>query len=184
MHKRRRRESLWFARLKTPEVGHALLPNPNFYRLLLRVDQELAEQARACRCPRCGGVLHSARYPRKPRGIDPESRSDCDSRLSFCCAQCRCRTTPVSVRFLGRRVYVAAIMAAVSVIQTGASSAAATRELHSLGIPSSTIRRWRHWWRTEFVTLSRCRSGNSAVMGDDLPADPDGWMAVKPSNQP
>jgi hypothetical protein len=145
-------------------VCHALLPDPNFYRLLLRIDQELAEQARALCCPQCGGVLHSARYPRKPRGISPAARSDCDSRLSFCCAQCRRRTTPVSVRFLGRRVYVAAVMVTVSVMRAGASSASARRELRALGVPWSTIRRWRHWWRTEFVALPLWQLGRAQFM--------------------
>jgi hypothetical protein len=140
------------------------LPNPKFYRLLLRIDQELAEQARVCRCPQCGGVLHSARYPRKPRGIPCVARPDCDSRLSFCCAQCRRRTTPVSVRFLGRRVYLAAVLVTISAMRACASSAEAMRELHSLGVPPSTIRRWRHWWRTEFVALPLWQVGRAQFM--------------------
>ena len=58
----------------------------------------------------CGGVLHSARYPRKPRGGPPELRQTDNSRLSFCCAQCRRRHTPRSVRYLGRRVYLATVV--------------------------------------------------------------------------
>jgi hypothetical protein len=124
--------------------------DPNFYHLLLRIDQDLAEQARARRC-RCGGVLHSARYPRKPRGVPGEARSCCDFRYSFCCADCRRRTTPFSVRFLGRRVYVAAIMIVVSATRASAGTAAAMRQLDALGVPPSTIARWRHWWTTGFV---------------------------------
>jgi hypothetical protein len=48
-------------------VCHALLEDPKFHSLLLRIDQELAEQTRADGC-RCGGNLHRADYPRKPRG--------------------------------------------------------------------------------------------------------------------
>jgi hypothetical protein len=131
-------------------VCHVSIQNPNFYRLLLLIDQDYAEQTRAQRC-RCGGVLHSARYPRKPRGISDEARCHCDFRYSFCCADCRCRTTPFSVRFLGRRIYTAAIMIVVSATRASAGTAAAMRQLDALGVPPSTIARWRHWWTTGFV---------------------------------
>jgi hypothetical protein len=45
-------------------VCHALLQDPNFLTLLVRIDHELAAQCRANSCP-CGGVLHRADYPRK-----------------------------------------------------------------------------------------------------------------------
>ena len=92
---------------------HALLQNPKFFALLLRIDHELAAQLRADGC-RCGGVLHRADYPRKPRGCPAEIRLDYSSRLSFCCAVCRRRSTSMSVRFLGRRVYLALAVVLVS----------------------------------------------------------------------
>lgn len=45
---------------------HAILQDPKLYCLLLFIDEDLAAQARAAGCA-CGGVLHGARYPRKPR---------------------------------------------------------------------------------------------------------------------
>jgi len=86
-------------------VCHALLQNPNFLQLLLQIDIELAAQSQAGGC-HCGGVLHCANYPRKPRCCLGEARADYESRFSFCCSQCRKRTTSMSVRFLGRRVYL------------------------------------------------------------------------------
>jgi hypothetical protein len=80
-------------------------------------------------------VLHSARYPRKPRGLPGGARSCCDFRYSFCCADCRHRTTPFSVRFFGRRVYIAAIMVVVSATRASAGTAAAMRHLDALGVP-------------------------------------------------
>ena len=74
--------------------------------MLLRMDQELAQQTRACGCA-CGGVLHRGDYPRKLRGCLIEFRVDFETRFSFCCSLCRKRTTSISVRFLGRRVYLA-----------------------------------------------------------------------------
>jgi len=64
--------------------------DPRFLELLLRIDHELAAQRRVEGC-RCGGTLHRADYPRKPRGCSREVRSDHSSRLSFCCSICRGR---------------------------------------------------------------------------------------------
>lgn len=47
---------------------HAVLQDPDFFLFLLRIDEEFAAETRCAQCPQCGGVLHSARYPRKPRG--------------------------------------------------------------------------------------------------------------------
>jgi hypothetical protein len=47
---------------------HALLRDTTLYELLFTFDQDLAAEARVAGCGRCGGTLHSARYPRKPRG--------------------------------------------------------------------------------------------------------------------
>ena len=90
-----------------------LLQDPSFLRLLVSIDQDFAEQVRAAGCP-CGGVLHLAVYPRKPRGLERKDRADFCSRLSFCCSVCRKRSTSMSVRFLGRRVYVMLAMVLAS----------------------------------------------------------------------
>ena len=127
---------------------HALLQDPKFFRLLLRVDQELAGQAKAVGCP-CGGVLHRANYPRKPRACPAEVRADFESRFSFCCHRCRRRTTSMSVRFLGRRVYLALAVVLVSARHAGQTPAAAG-VCGSLKIPVRTLERWRRWWRGDF----------------------------------
>lgn len=153
---------------------HVSIFHPDFYQLLLHIDQDFASQARAQRCRCCGGVLHSARYPRKPRGLPCESRSDCDFRYSFCCAKCRRRTTPFSVRFLGRRVYVAAIMVVVSAARASAGTAAAWRQLDTLGVPRSTVAQWQTWWRTQFVSTPFWTLGRAdfvpPVETDQMPA--------------
>lgn len=48
-------------------MWHALLRDTSFFELLYDLDCDLAEEARAQGCP-CGGRLHQAHYPRKPRG--------------------------------------------------------------------------------------------------------------------
>jgi len=66
--------------------------------LLPRFDDDLASQVREGGCPRCGGRLDVADYPRKPRGGSIELGDDYDVRRSFCCAVegCRRRRTPPS----------------------------------------------------------------------------------------
>jgi hypothetical protein len=98
--------SLFLRRRETIPVCHALLQDIKFFKLLLHIDHELAAQTRGVGCP-CGGILHQANYPRKPRGCPNELRSVYASRFSFSCNRCRKRATSQSVRFLGRRVYLA-----------------------------------------------------------------------------
>lgn len=129
---------------------HATLQDPKLYSFLLLIDQDLAAQAQAAGCG-CGGVLHSARYPRKPRGAPRRLLDQYGWRLSFCCAACRRRTTPQSVRYLGRRVYLAAVVLLVSAMRNGLSASREERLAQSLLVPRRTLGRWRAWWREQFV---------------------------------
>src|SRR2546427_8103212 len=97
---------------------------PVFTRVLLKFDEDLAEQARQRGCG-CGGKLHSARYPRKPRGAPEELQEDYSRRRSFCCAEegCRKRTTPASFRFLSRRGYVGGVGGLVTALRHGGAPA-------------------------------------------------------------
>ena len=129
---------------------HALLQDPKFFQLLKRIDHELAAQARVGGCLFCDGVLHCANYPRKPRACLPEAQDDYDTRFSFCCNRCRKRCTSMSVRFLGRRVYLGLAVVLVSARHAGQTPAAARLEAGS-GIPIRTLERWRQWWQTDFA---------------------------------
>lgn len=131
---------------------HAVLQDINFYIFLVQIDQDLAAEAKTAGCS-CGGALHSARYPRKPRGAPGGLGPEYESRLSFCCAQedCRWRTTPPSVRFLGRRVYLSAVVVLVSAMQNGVTGKRAQQLHEVLGISLRTLKRWRQWWREGFV---------------------------------
>ena len=127
---------------------HALLYDQKFLTLLLRIDHDLAARRRADGC-QCGGALHRADYPRKPRGCPVEVRDDHSSRLSFCCAVCRRRATSMSVRFLARRVYFALAVVLMSARPAGPTSAAA-RLGTALGVDRRALARWRDWWREQF----------------------------------
>ena len=123
---------------------HALIEDVRFFKLLRQIDDELAQQARAGGCS-CGGVLHQANYPRKPRGCPSEMRAQHESRLSFCCATCRKRCTSMSVRFLGRRVYLGLVVVLASVRRDGQTPVTA-RLSQMLEVPLRTLQRWRQWW--------------------------------------
>ena len=128
---------------------HIPLYDPKFYRLLSLIDDDHAAQVRAAGCS-CGGVLHSARYPRKPRGGPSEFRQVDHKRLSFCCARCRRRHTPRSVVYLGRRVYLAAVVLLGSALRSARSGRPLHRLCMTLGVPRSTFDRWRRWWAADF----------------------------------
>jgi len=126
-----------------------LLADARFYELLLAFDRDIAVAARAVGCARCGGVLHSARFRRKPRGGPAGLGEAYDQRLSFCCASdlCRKRMTPPSFRFFGRK---------------GATAARQLCEL--VGVGRRTIARWREWWRQAFVASPFWREVSAAFM--------------------
>ena len=150
LNKRTPRGSLWLPSLETVQVCHVDLQHSQFFLFLIRLDEELAAQAQGGGCP-CGGVLHRANYPRKPRGCPTLAiREAFSSRLSFCCSRCRRRTTSVSVRFLGRRVYLGLVVVLCSARHAGQNTAAA-RLCEALAVPLRTLQRWRRWWREDFM---------------------------------
>ncbi len=129
-----------------------LMVSEEFHSLLFRIDEELAEAVREAKCE-CGGALHSAKYPRKPRGgmdLGPEA----GHRLSFYCSRegCRQRRTPASVRFLGRKVYLGGAVLVASALDGSASPSGRTRLLNELGVSRRTLRRWQSWWRVTFAS--------------------------------
>jgi hypothetical protein len=130
---------------------HNALLDATFYKFLEQIDEDEAARARAAGCPVCGCVLHSARYPRKPRGGPPDFDKQHYYRLSFCGAICRNRTTPASVRFLGPRVYWAAVVILATALRSGLSDRRAQQLTQLIGVPKRTLKRWRTWWLNDFV---------------------------------
>jgi hypothetical protein len=129
------------------------LADARLFELLARIDTDLAETARQAGCRACGEVLHRAPFPRKPRGGPAALPAEYDRRHSFCCAVdgCRKRRTPPSVRFLGRRIYLGAVVVLATALRHGPTPtrAASLREL--LGVDRRTLGRWRQWWRDTFA---------------------------------
>jgi len=144
-------------------VSLSILQDARLYEILHRLDVDLAQTARASGCQYCDGVLHSAHYARKPRGGPRGLAAEIDRRLSFCCARdgCRRRTTPPSVRFLGRRVYFGAVVLLVSALRDGLAPRRVRALREQLGVDVRTLRRWRRWWQQAFVESAFWRAARA-----------------------
>jgi hypothetical protein len=125
-----------------------------FLDALTEADEAVVEGVRRVGCQFCGGPLYRGDFERKPRfallGVDVESF---DTRYSLCCGRegCRRRTTPPSLRFLGRRVYIGAVVILASIVAI--TKLAATAARRATGVPMRTLGRWGSWWRGPFVVL-------------------------------
>ena len=128
-----------------------------FFASLIEIDERLALATRELGCPCCGGRLHRADYPRKPRGIPAAWDASFSWRISLCCATegCRKRCTPRSVRFFGRRVYIAAVIVVVSGLWATARSAR---------VPRNTARRWRRYFDGDFPQSAFWASARGSLM--------------------
>ena len=148
---------------------HSILSNARVWAFLKRVDAAQAEACRVAGCPRCGGALHSASYPRKPYGLAAGLRDDA-RRFSLCCSVCRRRVKPPSVRFFGRRFYVGALFLLVSALAVAGGVRLETIA-RRWRIPSPTLRRWRRWWRETFPATRewRARRGGLAAPPEEPP---------------
>ena len=131
----------------------AVLADAKFHEQLLAFDRDLSASARAAGCHRCGGALHAALFGRNPRGGPAGLSPEFCQRFSFCCAVdgCRKRTTPASLRFLGRKVYLATVVTLISAMLHGTTPARLARLSAVPGIDRRTIGRWRAWWRSTFA---------------------------------
>lgn len=136
-------------------MWHDLVLGREFFARLLAIDAETAARTRAVGCGACGGPLCVAHFERKPRGglvAAAGEEAVFTQRFSYCCARegCRKRATPVSVRFLGRKVHLeGAIVIACALASVLRDQARAIRA--ATGIAVRTVRRWQSWWRTVFV---------------------------------
>lgn len=154
----------------------ALLADGRLYRVLQYFDEDLATEQRAGGCPRCAAVLHWACYPRKPRGVPRELIAQYGERLSFCCARrdCRKRATPPSVRFLGPKVYLGAVVVLIAALRCGPTPARMRTLEELVGVSRRTIVRWRAWWTEALVDTAFWRAAAGGLMppvhSSELPA--------------
>lgn len=94
-------------------------------------------------------------------------------RFSFCCDACRKRLTPVSVRFLGRKVYLGVVVLLATVLRHGPTPMRVARLRDHLGVSRDTLARWHHWWRDAFVRTAFWKAARArfalAIAEGDLP---------------
>jgi hypothetical protein len=131
---------------------HELPRTARFWLFLLAIDRDLAETVRKNGCS-CGGLLHCAHYLRKPRGTPVQLPKSQRLRLSFCCDRdgCRKRVTPPSVRFLGRKVYLGAIVILISAMRHGPTPRRVRELSERFVVDPRTIARWQVFWREHFT---------------------------------
>jgi hypothetical protein len=146
-------------------TGHDLLHSRSFWSFLTSIDRDLAERTRRNACS-CGGRLHCSNYPRAPRGGPGDLPEEYRCRFSFCCDRdgCRKRATPPSVRFLGRKVYLGAVVILISAMRQGPAPRR-TRELSRLfDVDAATIARWQTFWRDQFPQTPFWRTARARLV--------------------
>jgi hypothetical protein len=134
---------------------HDLRLGVEFFALLAKLDGQIAELVAAAGCGHCGGPLYRANYERKPRGAAIGAEGEAFTlRHSLCCGRegCRKRALPPSLRFLGRRVYIEAVVLLASAVAQLVSALRGARA--ATGVPVRTLRRWGSWWRSTFPQSS------------------------------
>jgi hypothetical protein len=87
-------------------------------------------------------------------------REQYSRRLSFTCGRCDARSTSPSVRFAGRRVYLAVVL----MLRSPAGSASGRQLCDQFTIPARTLKRWRTWWRQDFPSTPFWRSMRARFM--------------------
>jgi len=152
-----------------------LLKKKSLFYHLYTIDKNIAEQYRKMPCPRCGGSLHFANYPRKLRGEPDGVPEECFIRFSLCCGKegCRRRLMPPSYRFLGRKVYWhIVILIIISEWQNKINSIFKLAKLFD--VSRNTITRWIDFYQNIFPSSPQWQSIRgqvvSSVKNKELPA--------------
>ena len=78
------------------------------------------------------------------------------------------------MRYLGRRVYLGAVVVLVTAMMGGITATRAARLREWLGVSVRTLKRWRTWWRETFVASAFWRGAQGRFMppvtSETLPA--------------
>lgn len=154
-----------------------LLKKKSIFSLLYKIDKEIADQYKEKACPYCGGPLHWANYPRKPRGEPHGVSEECYIRFSLCCGRegCRRRTMPPSCRFLGRKIYwYIVILLRISDFQNQTENSTISEFSQNSGISRNTIGRWLFFFQEMFPKSPSWQSTRgllpACIKNDGLPA--------------
>jgi hypothetical protein len=132
-------------------MSHESMLGEEWFASLEEFDRQIAEAVAAEGCRHCGGPLYQGNYERKPRGGQLADAGEAFTlRHSLCCGRegCRKRALPPSLRFLGRRVYLEAVVLLASARAMALETLREARE--ATGVPARTRRRWQSWWTEAF----------------------------------
>ncbi len=132
-------------------MSHESRLGEEWFASLEEFDRQIAEAVAAAGCRHCGGRLYQGNYKRKPRGgYIAEAGEAFRLRHSLCCGRegCRKRALPPSLRFLGRRVYLEAVVLVSSALAQAIETLRLASEV--TGVPARTLRRWHSWWMEAF----------------------------------
>ena len=132
-------------------MSHESMFGEEWFASLEQFDRQIAEAVAAAGCRHCGGPLYQGNYERKPRGGQIAGAGEAFTlRHSLCCGRegCRRRALPPSLRFLGRRVYLEAVVLLATVQAIALKTQRQAREV--TGVPARTLRRWHGWWTEVF----------------------------------
>lgn len=132
-------------------MSHESRLGEEWFASLEEFDRQIAEAVAAAGCRHCGGPLYQGNYKRKPRGGNiAEVGEAFRLRHSLCCGRegCRKRSLPPSLRFLGRRVYLEAVVLLASALARAIETLRLASEV--TGVPARTLRRWHSWWTGAF----------------------------------
>ena len=130
---------------------HDLRLGVELFAWLFDMDRQMARWVAGLGCRFCAGPLHQSNYRRKPRGAKVGEAAEAFAlRYSLCCGRegCRRRTLPPSLRFLGRRVYVEAVVLVATVVSLLLGSPKAAS--NAMAVPVRTLKRWGAWWTESF----------------------------------
>jgi len=72
--------------------------------------------------------------------------------------------TPPSLRFLGRSVYLAAIVVVVAAMRHGVTASRMEGLSQAIGVDRRTVERWRVWWRERFPATPFWRIARTMFM--------------------
>ena len=152
-----------------------------FFTLLEQHDEGVARRVAAAGCPRCDGPLHRGDYDRKPRGaLIAPAGEEFVRRFSLCCGRegCRKRATPPSLRFLGRRVYLGAVVLVASMLAQALGTEGSIRQV--TGVPARTTKRWLGWWQGPFLSTAVLVAVQARLVGVDTKELPASIVAKLP----
>lgn len=110
-----------------------------------------------------------------------------DWRFSYVCGTrtCRKRSTPPSTRFLGRRLYLGAVIVLATALQQGVTPWRASQLRELLGVSRQTLARWRTWWTAAFTESAFWKAAKAAFSpAVDETAVPSSLLACFAGDEP